>query len=228
MRVLILDDDANRHAAFLAQYAGEGVEVVQAFTTLEAIAALELWSPLDVVQLGHSLSPGAGDCGGEDVARYIAAMPVANVPARIVIHAHNPAGAVRMHSILAAAGIRHATYRPFGPPDNAVVASMRADFEHYQAHQLQADIEAEQQGRLALRRRFGAREDETMGALLERLATMAGAVPVEVHERGWQWRPIDKNTAFAPPFGTIRQCRVCGCLVAGGPTACARCAKAGV
>ena len=95
------------------------------------------------------------------------------------------------------------------------------------AHQLQADIEAEQQGRLALRRRFGAGEDETMSAFLERLAAMAGVVPVEVHERGWQWRPIDKNTAFAPPFGTIRQCRVCGCLVAGGPTACARCAKAG-
>ena len=60
-----------------------------------------------------------------------------------------------------------------------------------------------------------------------RIETVAGVVPVEVHERGWQWRPIDENTAFAPPFGTIRQCRVCGCLVAGGPTACARCAKAG-
>lgn len=35
------------------------------------------------------------------------------------------------------------------------------------------------------------------------------------------------DTAFAPPFGTIRQCRCCGCLVAGGPTACVRCAKAG-
>ena len=46
--------------------------------------------------------------------------------------------------------------------------------------------------------------------------------------RGWQWRPTATDTAFAPPFGTIRQCRVCGCLVAGGPTACARCAKAGV
>lgn len=53
------------------------------------------------------------------------------------------------------------------------------------------------------------------------------AVPAAVHDRGWQWRPTDKNTAFAPPFGTIRQCRVCGCLVAGGPTACARCAEAG-
>mgnify|MGYP000741711663 CR=1 FL=1 len=66
-----------------------------------------------------------------------------------------------------------------------------------------------------------AEDDDT----LERLATMADVVPVEVHERGWQWRPVDKDTAFAPPFGTIRKCRVCGCLVAGGPTACARCAR---
>lgn len=55
----------------------------------------------------------------------------------------------------------------------------------------------------------------------------ANDVKLTSRQRGWQWRPIDKNTAFAPPFGTIRQCRVCGCLVAGGPTACARCAKAG-
>ena len=33
------------------------------------------------------------------------------------------------------------------------------------------------QGRLALRKRLGAREDETMGAFLERLAAMAGVVP---------------------------------------------------
>lgn len=38
---------------------------------------------------------------------------------------------------------------------------------------------------------------------------------------------IDKDTAFARPFGTIRRCRVCGCLVAGGPTACTRCAELG-
>lgn len=48
-------------------------------------------------------------------------------------------------------------------------------------------------------------------------------VPPEVHESGWQWRPTDPDTAFAPPFGTIRVCRACGCLVAGGPTACSRC-----
>lgn len=50
-------------------------------------------------------------------------------------------------------------------------------------------------------------------------------VPTEVRERGWQWHPIDSDTAFAPPFATIRACRHCGCLVAGGPTACVRCAN---
>ena len=58
-------------------------------------------------------------------------------------------------------------------------------------------------------------------------AVEAGIVPVEVHERGWQWRPTGDDTAFAPPFGTIRACRSCGCLVTGGPTACVRCAEGG-
>ena len=81
-------------------------------------------------------------------------------------------------------------------------AERLADERLAHANQLQADIEAEQQA-------------------------VVGVVPADVHERGWQWRPTATDTAFAPPFGTIRQCRVCGCLVAGGPTACARCAEAG-
>ena len=92
------------------------------------------------------------------------------------------------------------------------------------ANQLQSDIEAEQDGRLALRKRLGAREDETFGAFIERLAINAASVPAEVHERGWQWRPVTEDTAFAPPFSTIRVCRGCDCLVAGGPTVCGRCA----
>jgi len=50
-------------------------------------------------------------------------------------------------------------------------------------------------------------------------------VPVEVRERGWQWHPVGEDGAFAPPFGTIRVCIGCGCLVAGGPTRCVRCAN---
>lgn len=38
------------------------------------------------------------------------------------------------------------------------------------------------------------------------------------------WHPVG-DSAHAAPFGTIRVCRSCGCLVAGGPTACGRCAK---
>ncbi len=36
---------------------------------------------------------------------------------------------------------------------------------------------------------------------------------------------VDSDTAFIPPFGTVRVCRGCGCLVAGGPTSCRRCAE---
>ena len=50
-------------------------------------------------------------------------------------------------------------------------------------------------------------------------------VPPEVRDRGWQWRPSGSDTAFAPPFSTIRVCRGWGCLVAGGPTSCNRCAE---
>jgi hypothetical protein len=51
------------------------------------------------------------------------------------------------------------------------------------------------------------------------------AVPAAVHERGWQYRPINNDTGFAPPFGTIRVCIGCNCLVAGGPVRCVRCAR---
>lgn len=49
-------------------------------------------------------------------------------------------------------------------------------------------------------------------------------VPDEVHESGWQWRPVTEDTAFAPPFGTIRACSTCGVLIAGGPSICSACA----
>ncbi len=43
------------------------------------------------------------------------------------------------------------------------------------ANQLQADIEADREGRKALRLRFGARDDETMGAFIGRLAASTDA-----------------------------------------------------
>jgi hypothetical protein len=40
----------------------------------------------------------------------------------------------------------------------------------------------------------------------------------------YTWHAVGDG-ALAPPFGTIRVCRGCDCLVAGGPTACRRCAE---
>jgi len=37
--------------------------------------------------------------------------------------------------------------------------------------------------------------------------------------------PGQDDTVFVPRLGTIRQCAECGCLVAGGPTRCGRCAE---
>jgi hypothetical protein len=70
--------------------------------------------------------------------------------------------------------------------------------------------------------------DAAREALIEgsvRMAESRAEVPASVHERGWQWRPVSTDTAFAPPFGTIRVCGGCGCLVSGGPTRCGSCAK---
>jgi hypothetical protein len=39
------------------------------------------------------------------------------------------------------------------------------------------------------------------------------------------WRKVSEDTAFAPPFSTVRACIDCGVLVAGGPTRCTRCAN---
>jgi len=47
------------------------------------------------------------------------------------------------------------------------------------------------------------------------------AARVEVAEP--DWHAVDDG-AFARPFGTVRKCIDCGCLVAGGPTRCGRCA----
>jgi hypothetical protein len=68
----------------------------------------------------------------------------------------------------------------------------------------------------SLMKKYGAYENETLAEFLKRLATKDTG-------QATAWVPVTDDTAFAPPFGTIRKCDVCGCLVAGGPTRCARC-----
>ncbi|HEU4407286.1 MAG TPA: hypothetical protein VFS43_18605 [Polyangiaceae bacterium] len=66
-------------------------------------------------------------------------------------------------------------------------------------------------------------------AALQRLPVLGGEAPApaggEIAPPGEprSWHAVGDG-AFAPPFGTVRSCRGCGCLVVGGPTACGRCA----
>lgn len=54
--------------------------------------------------------------------------------------------------------------------------------------------------------------------------TETGACPPECPDVAADWTAVGDDGAFARPFGTIRVCH-CGCLVAGGPTRCLRCAE---
>lgn len=84
---------------------------------------------------------------------------------------------------------------------------------------VQADLEREYAGNQKLRKRYGAQENETMFMFIERLynAAHGGTQKSAVSST------LSPSEAFIPGIGTVRVCRACGCLVAGGPTACRRC-----
>ena len=76
-------------------------------------------------------------------------------------------------------------------------------------------------------------EGDTLAAALDAFAALVRERANVVHalldggdtpDGDDRWRRITDDTAFAPPFGTVRVCGACGCLVAGGPTRCGRCA----
>lgn len=102
-------------------------------------------------------------------------------------------------------------------------ASKTAEEMMAERNALQEEMKDELAGCSALRKRFGALENETMFMFIERLATKAGIVPTDSDGNVLQWRPVTDSTAFAPPFGTISVCRECRCLVAGDNTTCNRC-----
>lgn len=78
-------------------------------------------------------------------------------------------------------------------------------------------------------------EGDTLSAALDAFAALARERANAVHalldgddpmkpDSADRWHRVSDDTAFAPPFGTVRACVGCGCLVAGGPTRCGRCA----
>ena len=107
MRVLVLDDDAGRHAWFDANIGGH--DAVR--SAKEARRALEENPRYDLVFLDHDLAedysvvPAVWGEDGRTVARFIAAMPTARRPIMAHIHSSNWGGAAEMEAILTAAGV---------------------------------------------------------------------------------------------------------------------------
>lgn len=109
-RVLILDDDQERHDSFDKML--PTTSRTHAYTARQAISAMEESPAFDVVFLDHDLPRSAellnvADPGtGLDVATYIAKkLSPAKRPGLVWIHSWNADGRLKMARILRAAGI---------------------------------------------------------------------------------------------------------------------------
>ncbi len=112
MRILVLDDDKNRHKTFARNLIGNE-HVVHAYTHDEAITALNEQEKFDVVFLDHDLndcehksldySSGYGgpvELTGLHVARHVANLPEEKLPRFAIVHSFNPSGAAHMMTVL--------------------------------------------------------------------------------------------------------------------------------
>jgi CheY-like chemotaxis protein len=131
MKILVLDDDLDRHADFAARFAAH--DVTACHNAVEAIESLDALGTFDLVHLDHDLDPDfrSNAPNGLVVAEYIAAMPEGRRPRAVVIHSWNPSGAWRMAKALRSCGIE-AIYKPFGGLNPANEA-LRNDFAYFKA-----------------------------------------------------------------------------------------------
>jgi len=94
MKILFLEDDANRIAKARREFVGDELTVVE--TAQGAIAALEV-NQFDLASLDHDLGGSvmaeSDENSGYAVARYIAPM---EYPPFVIVHSFNPVGAKKM------------------------------------------------------------------------------------------------------------------------------------
>jgi CheY-like chemotaxis protein len=109
-RILILDDDENRHLEF--DKILHGFQVLHVYTADQAISALRDNAPYDLVCLDHDLGDHenkalAVDPGnGTDVALYINLhLDRKKYPKRVIIHSWNEPGRERMANLIRSIGI---------------------------------------------------------------------------------------------------------------------------
>lgn len=118
MKILILDDNMDRHEAFARHYIGHDVQhVTHALSCIAALGAARF----DIVHLDHDLGDFESENGeadywvdgwgsrreynGQNVALALVDLPDELLPGQVIIHSVNPEGARRMLAIVANAGI---------------------------------------------------------------------------------------------------------------------------
>ena len=104
--VLIVEDCAERDAVLRRRFVGYNVTIARSYD--EAVAHLQE-AYFDVVSLDYDL----GGANGNDVAMFLAGLPVPRRPHAVIVHSMNPVGAQRILRTLETAGIS-TVYRPFG------------------------------------------------------------------------------------------------------------------
>lgn len=107
MRILFLDDDAERHKRLSRDAIGH--DVTHVWSVFGARKALEAGPRFDIAFLDHDLGGRQLVAPGEDtgyaVAQTIAAMLEDRRPREVILHSFNPVGTVAMERILRDAGV---------------------------------------------------------------------------------------------------------------------------
>lgn len=102
-KVLFLDDNLERHTAFKEKFKYPDTNVVYIETVNQAIKELDS-TIYDVAFLDHDLGGKIFvkevEGTGYEVALYIKKMPPEKRPYQVILHSHNPAGAIRMYNAL--------------------------------------------------------------------------------------------------------------------------------
>lgn len=103
---LIVEDCPERDAELRRRLAGYAVMIARSYD--EAVVELRA-ATFDVVSLDYDL----GGPNGNDVAMFLARLPVPQRPHVVIVHSMNPVGAQRIVATLGTAGIS-TIVRPFG------------------------------------------------------------------------------------------------------------------
>lgn len=118
MKILFLDDDDNRHSAFVRGLIGFGHDIDHTFTHDHCLEYLKA-NTYDVIFLDHDLNfekyssvrkdektGKVTELTGAHVAKVVAELPDEKLPKFVVVHSWNPDGANNMLNILTIRGIK--------------------------------------------------------------------------------------------------------------------------